>query len=137
MQICASIGSAPPDEVFADARAGPHQIDCSYRLDQEVGYPHLQQRAGDILIEALRNRDHRRPGAHARHQPRQRLHLLGAPGIEIDHHDRGALEVERIALLGHAPRDHGEINRAASAECGAHRTIELGVGGKHHDTGTI
>ena len=37
---------------------------------------------GDVLVEGLRDRDHRRPGADARHQPGQRLHLVVAAGIE-------------------------------------------------------
>ena len=96
---------------LGDAGAGAHQIDRRHRLHQEVGDAHLQQRAGDVLVEGLRDRDHRRPGADARHQPGQRLHLVVATGIEIDHHD-GGVDVERVALIGGAAGHHGEIDCA-------------------------
>ena len=122
--------------ILADARAGAHQVDRRHRLDQEIGDPHLQQGAGDGLVEALRHRDHRRPGPHARHQPRQRLHLVVAAGVEIDHHNGRGFDIERIAALLDPSRHNGEFDRVRGVEGGVRGTIELGVGGEHHHAGT-
>ena len=72
---------------FGDARTGAHQLDRRDRLDQEIGYPHLHEAAGDALLEALRDRDHRRPIADTQHQALERQQFGGIAGIDVDDDD--------------------------------------------------
>jgi len=122
--------------ILGNARAGAHQVDRRHRFDQEIGDLHLQQGAGDGLVEALRHRNHRRAGPHTRHQPRQRLHLGVAAGVEIDHHNGRGFDIERIAALLDPPRHNDEFDRVRGVEGRVRGTVELGVGGEHHDAGT-
>ena len=120
---------------LGDASAGAHQVERGHRLDQEIGDAHLHQRARDVLVEALRHRDHRRPGAEPRHQPRQRGHFVVAPGVEIDHHDGGVGGIQRVTQRGEMAGHHFEFDLARCAEGGARRTIEIRVGGDDHHAG--
>ena len=88
---------------LGDAGAGLHQVDRRHRLDQEVGDPHLHQPARDGAVEALDDRDDRRPAADARHQPLERQQFGFVAGIEVGDHDGGARDIDLPAIASAVP----------------------------------
>ncbi len=97
-----------------DARAGAHQLDRLHRLDQEIGDPHLHQRARDARRRRLCVTATTGGQAPTRAISRcQRRHLVGAAGVEIDHHDGRVLQ-RRAHRPCSAMRagDHLELDRA-------------------------
>ena len=55
------------------------------------------RRRATAAVEALRDRDDRRPIADARHEPFERLQLGIVAGIEIGDDDGGAADVDVVA----------------------------------------
>ena len=126
-------GSGP----LGNARAGANQIDRLDRLYQEIGRPPLQQRARDVLIECLRDRYDRRPGANARHQLGKRGHLVGTSGVKINDRYGCVRYIEGIAMLGEATRNKSQFDRGGRTKSRAHRILEFGVRSKNHHAGAV